>query len=616
MRRGLRMLVMSLALALTSACATGVSAQVSPGPLAAPHASLDNGTQCFQCHAKAGAKAGMDARCLACHREIALLRDQKRGLHPTVAAKDCASCHPDHGGRDFQMIAWDGGSPEKFDHARAGYTLQGKHASLACRDCHKPALQKSAAVALMKRKDHARSFLGLERECASCHTDPHHGQLGDRCVTCHDQKAWKPALGFDHSKTSFALTGAHIKVECAKCHAAIPGALDAKGQPMRQWKPVAHNDCVNCHKDPHAGRFPGTCAKCHTSTADFHTLRSSGFNHDLTRYPLRGQHAAVLCAKCHDARTAFGPKPKFAQCGDCHRDAHNGLATLAGKAADCASCHDVSGFDHPTYTATAHQASAYPLEGRHASAACTSCHAKGAATAAVVAAFGSSRIDMRPKHDACTSCHGDPHAGRFEPAGARARAKRCLECHSMAAFRPSSFDLNAHHTASFALEGAHRAVPCQTCHRELEAAPSRGSLLAAAAGMRPLRFEDRSRACADCHRDPHDGQFAARKDKGACEGCHDVNAFAPASGFSHDRDAHYKLEGAHRRAACIACHTPQRTSDGRSVVRYHPTPTRCEDCHANGVPAGDVNKSSNIRGASAAPLADRPHPEAAHGHRS
>jgi hypothetical protein len=231
---------------------------------------------------------------------------------------------------------------------------------------------------------------------------------------------------------------------------------------------------------------------------------------------------------------------------------------------------------------------------------------------AVVAALGSARVDLRPKHGACADCHGDPHAGRFEPGGARPRAGRCLECHSLAAFRPSSFGLAAHHTAGFALEGAHRAVPCQACHRELEAAPARGTLTAAAAAMRPLRFEDRSRACADCHHDPHDGQFATRKDQGACDGCHDVNAFAPASRFSHDRDARYKLEGAHARAACSACHVPQPAADGRPVVRYRPTPTRCEDCHATGVPAGGDVKSFRVRGAAAARLACLSTREATH----
>ena len=41
------------------AFAPGVSrAQVSPGPLAAPHASIDGATQCFQCHAPGAPRSG------------------------------------------------------------------------------------------------------------------------------------------------------------------------------------------------------------------------------------------------------------------------------------------------------------------------------------------------------------------------------------------------------------------------------------------------------------------------------------------------------------------------------------------------------------------------------
>ena len=151
-----------LAALLTPAGADRAFAQVSPGPLAAAHASLDGATQCLQCHNSPGAKAGMDAKCLACHEEVAWMRNAKRGFHSTVAAKACASCHPDHGGRDFALVAWDEGSAVKFDHRRTGFTLQGRHAQIECAQCHKPALQRSPAAALVKKKDRAKSWLGLQ----------------------------------------------------------------------------------------------------------------------------------------------------------------------------------------------------------------------------------------------------------------------------------------------------------------------------------------------------------------------------------------------------------------------------------------------------------------------
>ena len=73
-----------------------------------------------------------------------------------------------------------------FDHALTGHALAGKHARLACDQCHK-----------------TRSFLGAVTECASCHRDEHRGQFAGRaCTSCHGEQAWKPAPGFDHAKTS------------------------------------------------------------------------------------------------------------------------------------------------------------------------------------------------------------------------------------------------------------------------------------------------------------------------------------------------------------------------------------------------------------------------------
>ena len=558
-------------------------AQVSPGPLAAPHAALEGTTQCFQCHASGSSKTGMDSRCLACHQEIDWMRARKRGYHTTVAARECASCHPDHGGRDFQMIVWDGGAPEKFDHRKAGYVLQGKHATLECRACHKPANQKSAAVPLLRRKNHADSWLGLETACASCHADPHRGQLGAYCASCHAPTGWKPAAGFDHAKSAFPLTGAHAKVECARCHATpqVATTLDAKGQPVPQWKPLPHGDCVSCHKDPHAGRFPGACAKCHVTT-DWHQVGKQGFNHDLTRYPLHGRHATVACASCHDPKKAWGEKPKFARCDDCHHDAHAGKATLRGAAADCAACHAVDGFERPAYTVAQHATSAYPLTGRHAAAACAKCHVtlpEGPAAAA----WGTSRVVLRPSAQDCVPCHADPHRGRFAAGGTRPHPKGCADCHDVRAFVPSHYDGVRHADCVFPLRGAHRAVTCQACHQELKAAPSGLSLAADSSRVRLLPFEGGKRACTDCHGTPHGTQFAHRKDRGACEGCHDENAFSPASRFDHNRDSQYRLEGAHLRAACAGCHVPHEDAAGRRVVTYRPTPAKCEACHAGGV---------------------------------
>ena len=585
---------------LSLSAAPSARAQLSPGPLSVAHASLEGVTQCFQCHERGAGVA--DAKCLACHTEIGWLRARHRGLHARAQSTPCAKCHPDHAGRDFQLVRWDEGAAAHFDHRRAGFTLEGRHAGLECAECHQARLQKSGGAALIRKRARDASWLGLERACAACHRDPHVGAVGTDCGRCHGQQTWKPAGGFDHAKTAYPLTGLHAKVECAKCHLSprLELATDAQGRPAPRYKPVPHADCADCHKDPHAGRFPGACAKCHT-TKGFQVFTAGSFDHERTRYPLRGRHAAVACAKCHDPKTAGGPKPAFDRCDRCHRDAHAGLATLAGRPADCAACHAVQGWKPSTYTVTSHQASAYPLAGRHATTECARCHPQGPDT--LVAALGSARVQLRPAHARCPDCHLDPHRGRFEAGGARAKVEGCRTCHAMGGFRPALVDVAAHARLGYPLEGAHRAAPCQGCHVELKAMPSAsgGTVPAAARGgaaagrdsLRTLLFADVASTCAGCHPTPHGGQFEGRRSRvkgapagDACDACHGLEAFTPASRFDHERDSAFRLAGAHAKVRCAGCHKSSRDAQGRSYVVYKPTPVRCEECHVHRLQGG------------------------------
>ena len=583
------LIMLSLSVALPA------RAQLSPGPLSEAHRSLEGVTQCFQCHERGAGVA--DARCLACHTEIGWLRARSRGLHGSAQSTPCAKCHPDHAGRAFQLVRWDEGAPERFDHGRAGFALEGRHGKLRCAECHQPRFQKSGGAALIRKRDRAASWLGLERACASCHADPHRGQLGAACTDCHGQQAWKPAGGFDHAKTAYPLTGLHAKVECAKCHQSprLELATDAQGKPVPRWKPLSHADCLSCHRDPHASRFPGACAKCHT-TQGFRVFDAKNFDHERTRYPLRGRHATVACAKCHDPKLAGGPKPAFDRCDRCHRDAHAGLATLAGRPADCVACHTVQAWKPSTYSVSAHQASAYPLEGRHALVPCAKCHPQGADSLA--ARPGNARVQLRPARARCLDCHTDPHRGRFEAGGARAKAAGCRTCHTMEGYRPTLVDAAAHARLGYPLEGAHRAVPCQGCHAELKvASPAAGvAVPAGARGVDPagsgpgraLLFADAASTCDGCHSSPHGDQFKGRRTpvKGgpagdACDACHGLETFTPANRFDHEKDSAFRLTGAHAKVRCEGCHKSSRNAQGRSFVVYKPTPARCEDCHVH-----------------------------------
>ncbi len=586
-RRAGRLAALAAAAAtLLPALSAPARAQVSPGPLARPHASIDSTLKCFSCHGSS--KESMDDKCLACHEDIGWLRDRHRGFHGQAGLPACSSCHPDHGGRDFELIQWKEGAPEKFDHVRSGWPLKGRHAELRCASCHQAKFQLSAAAKLGRHDPGSQRWTGLETACASCHEDAHRGALGPDCASCHGLQHWKPAVGFDHAKTSFPLTGKHAPVACAACHQAkhLKLKLDGAGRPIPLYKPLPHAECSSCHKDVHDARLGPVCSKCH-GTDDFHRVAKESFDHDRTRYPLRGAHRAVKCASCHEAAAAKGRQPAFARCGDCHADAHAGKATLAGKAVDCASCHEVSGWRTSTFTVAQHASTPYPLVGAHARVACASCHArkKGAA------GLGSSGVVIRAAHALCTDCHADAHAGQLASAK---DGGACESCHAVAGWKPSTFTAARHDKLKFPLKGRHAAIDCAACHGPLRpglppVAPAKQ--VGSARVELALRVSD----CADCHRDPHAGRFA----KSATSRCGDCHTSAVSWTSTIDVEGHrrfpFPLGGAHRAVPCIACHKEMEGPPGGSTLKLASNPgrplpfragrTRCSDCHED--PHGD-----------------------------
>ncbi len=442
------------------------------------------------------------------------------------------------------------------------------HAKVPCADCHKAEFRASPAAPLAPgAKSH---WTGLEPGCAGCHDDIHRGALGAKCTACHDAGTWLATPGFKHDTTDYPLTGKHLDVKCDACHAA-PGLApkrDSRGQPIPIYRPVPHQTCTACHRDVHDGRFGGTCTTCHTTQA-FKVIAPSGFDHGRTAFPLKGKHAAVKCAGCHaDFSTDRGRRPAAATCAACHKDGHGGAATVQGKPADCAGCHTEAGFAPSIFSLERHQASRFPLEGRHRQAACASCHQKEPAPGS--GKWGTTRVVLRPASGTCAACHADDHGGQL--AG-RAGHGECAECHAVAGWKPSRFGIEAHRGLELPLEGRHAEIECQACHG------------AARPGLRPLSpavllgkakfaFKGVETTCAACHQDPHAGQF----EPNGCRSCHTAVAFTPTSvDEARHQTFRFPLNGAHRATPCAACHQ-EMSRPAPARLRFEAKLT-CADCH-------------------------------------
>lgn len=463
--RGLFASCVALSALMAAGADRALDAQlISPGKLTNAHGQLKGMRNCTQCHElrKPGTQ---NARCLACHEPLAKRVEADRGYHAQVEG-NCASCHKEHFGLEFDMVRFDSAG---FQHREAGYELEGAHTRLECRDCHTPELITAADVRVFKREGGAleRTFLGLGTICLSCHRrdDPHEGQFGQAtCTECHTEDEWSPAPGFEHDRARFRLTGRHRQVECEGCHAAS----GADETPSVRYRPLAFAGCTNCHEDYHEGDMGLTCTECH-NTGGWDRIdrgRFEGeFDHEATGYALLGAHYELDCAACHDAghserdeiRLAYDPqtlgrsypRPAVEDCVSCHIDYHEGVFDDAPAGANCEGCHGEEGWLPSTYDLFRHnREGSFELTGAHLATSCGSCHTHvDAPRELIVFEFA----DMT-----CLGCHAeqDPHRDQFD-------GKACEDCHVTESFGIDDYD---HDETAYPLDGAHRDVGCADCH--------------------------------------------------------------------------------------------------------------------------------------------------------
>lgn len=535
-------------LIMVAALFTTVQGQISPGDLHRAHAFLEGVDNCVKCHSPKGDQ--LSDKCLVCHNAIADQRKIGKGLHAGKENAECFLCHVEHQGRDFDLIYFRGGQ-SAFDHGQTGFRLDGKHTGLECRQCHTPQFIQDPVIREAKNLSLERTFLGLDSSCIDCHFDEHREQLSDNCQFCHNTSAWRPAAGFDHADAAFTLQGKHLTVQCAKCHAAETDVQSSDDAEFNRYKPIAFAQCSNCHADVHKGRLGHDCESCHTLDG-WKNVKTTQFNHDQTRFPLRGKHITVTCKQCHGQRSTTEPL-KFAACMDCHSDFHKGaFADRTGHGA-CEECHTVEGFRPSNFLFDQHAATDFPLQGAHLAVPCQSCHFVSTST-------GNDQYKFVFTSLSCLVCHKDPHREQVDKF---VSVDGCQYCHSEQSWRAIKFN---HDSTDFPLDGKHAAVPCRGCH----AGKDRFDVAS-------IVFTPLQQNCRFCHSDPHHGQFTQSDNSGDCAACHNSLSWKNLD-FDHDIDTRFALEGAHRRIACNKCHKVESDETG-SFTRYHPLDIRCESCH-------------------------------------
>ncbi|MBI3172926.1 MAG: hypothetical protein HYZ25_04350 [Chloroflexi bacterium] len=261
-----------------------------------PRTSAGQPFTCADCH-PGDITAFTASTCEDCHRQMDSVFSQAHTISYGTACLDC------HDGVDRFGKA--------FSHAGFSFKTEGGHAGVACAKCHTDA--RSLA-----------DFPKAPTDCYSCHRvdDEHGGQFGTDCAACHNPSRWDDAT-FDHSRSNFPLTGAHVNVKCEQCHT------------NGQFKGLA-STCVSCHAEPtqHMGQFGTDCAACHSTNA----WKPASFNGKHT-FPLNhGESGQVSCTTCHpvsyNAYTCYGcHEHNEAEIASKHRE--EGISDFQ----DCVRCH-------------------------------------------------------------------------------------------------------------------------------------------------------------------------------------------------------------------------------------------------------------------------------------
>ncbi|HLP16468.1 MAG TPA: hypothetical protein VK470_09440 [Bacteroidota bacterium] len=281
-------------------------------PLVGAHVTV----ACASCHIN-GQFTGTPKDCWSCHQTK--FNATTTPNHVTAQfSHDCTICH--------SMTAW---KPSTFNHSTTAFPLTGAHTTTDCLFCHKNGQYKGTAT-----------------DCYTCHTtdfngvtNPNHvsGGFDHNCATCHTTTAWNPAT-FDHNKTNFKLTGAHLTTQCASCH--VGGKYTGTSTVCYTCHTADYNNSTNPN---HAtAKYPTDCTTCHTTTA----WKPSTFDH-TPYFPIgsTAKHRPGRWNLCSDCHTNPADSKVFS-CINCHEhdkasmdSKHSGRSGYSYDSNACYRCH-------------------------------------------------------------------------------------------------------------------------------------------------------------------------------------------------------------------------------------------------------------------------------------
>jgi hypothetical protein len=351
------------------------------------------GVACNSCHSS-GVYKGLSADCASCHMATYNATNNPPHAQAGFAASACATCHTTAG--------WDSAN---FNHNQF-FPLTNGHANLQCTQCHT-----------------GGSYASAPTTCYGCHQPdynktatiagvPNHVGLNfpQDCTVCHNTSSWLNAK-FDHSATTFPLTGAHVNVPCATCH-------------TDNYKGTLPTTCIGCHQQDYnntanmagipnhvTGGFPQDCTMCHPTT----TWLNATFNHNNTPFPLQGPHTKVACSQCHIG------------------------GVFAGTPTDCYSCHKA---DYLGTTDPNHTAAGFPTT-------CVTCHTTWITTNWLGATFNHTWWSMNHggANGVCSTCHTNPNNYAIF---------QCTNCHAKAQTDSRHQGISGY---------VYNSVNCYACHK-------------------------------------------------------------------------------------------------------------------------------------------------------